>query len=147
MNISEQNFSLMNRCQTTFCRQLTKHTHCWKCKKRVYRNKYPVRAAYQNLKSNARRRGKPFDISLAEFELFCYHTRLLTGRGRSKDSYTIDRIRNQEGYTLGNIQVLTRSKNSSKGKNPPIEYLDYDWETGFARVVKPARYEETVTVF
>ncbi len=137
----------MHKCQTPFCRQLTRHKHCWKCKKRAYRNKYPLKAAYQNRRDNAKRRNIPFYLTLAEFELFCYRTKLLTGRGRSKESYTIDRIRNEEGYYLGNIQVLSLSKNSSKGQKPPVEYLVYDWETGFARVVKPVRYEAEVMAF
>src|SRR5271157_1933065 len=116
---------LMKKCQTPFCRNLSKHKYCWRCSKRAYREKYPLKAAYQNLKWNAHRRGKEFKLTLAEFELFCYHTKLLTGRGKSKDSFTIDRIINSKGYYLGNIQVLSLSKNSKKGTKSPIEYLDY----------------------
>lgn len=137
----------MNHCLTPYCINLTKHKYCEKCKKKAYRQKYPMRAAYQNKKNNAHRDGIEFSLTLAEFEMFCYQTKLLMGRGRSKNSYTIDRIWNWQGYHLGNIQVLTRSKNSSKGNKLPVEYLEYDWETGIARVVKPLYVESQVTPF
>lgn len=83
-----------------------------------------MRAAYQALKDNAKRRGKDFNLSFDEFKLFCRRTHYLTKKGKTKESYSIDRIKNHLGYTPGNIQVLTLSRNTIKKI-----YVDYDYES------------------
>ena len=92
-----------------------------------------MRYAWHSLRSNARRRkrdwerkhGRPtgrFDIELTfeQFCNFCYATKLLVGRGRSLDSWHIDRIDVNKGSSIDNIQVLTNHENIRK-------YLDYDY--------------------
>lgn len=93
---------------------------CHKCKKRRYREKYPLKAAYHNLKSNAKRRNKQFDITIEQFEQFCINTKYLFGKGRTKNSLHIDRKEENVGYTIENIQVLTNLKNVKK-------YLEWHW--------------------
>lgn len=59
------------------------------------------------------------------------------GKGRSKESITIDRVDNNKGYVAGNIQPLSNSSNSAKGTRPMNKrFLHYDWESRTAIVRK-----------
>ena len=83
--------------------------------KRLWRLKNPMKAAYQTMKYNATRRGVPFEISFEYFRRFAFKTRLLTKRGRTPESFCVDRIDNERGYIEGNLAVLTFSDNGYKG--------------------------------
>jgi len=87
---------------------------------RRWRSLNPMRYAYLNLKHNARRRGKEFKLTFEQFAQFCRKVDYLKKKGVSASSYHIDRIDENKGYTLDNIQVLTNSANVRK-------YLDYRW--------------------
>ena len=87
--------------------------------------------SYRTLKANAKRRGKAFSLTLNDFAFFCYETNLLTTRGTKSTSFTVDRISDQYGYHVGNIQLLTNSDNVKKSKT-----LAYDYQTKTA-VVRP----------
>lgn len=52
----------------------------------------PLRYAYRHLKANAKRRGKVFDLTLAQFTEFAQRTEYATRKGRTRHSYHIDRI-------------------------------------------------------
>lgn len=82
--------------------------------KRVWRKKNPMRAAYQNLKSNAKRRNVYFDLTLEQFQTHLWDKDYMLKKGRGSDSLTIDRIRVTGGYTVDNIQLMTKSENSKK---------------------------------
>lgn len=97
-----------------------------------------MKAAFADLRSNAKRRGKQFDLTFEQFKQFCYETDYITGRGRSKESFTIDRIDNDKGYTLDNIRILTKSQNSSKKDK---KFLHYDWQNKTAFVTSQAHVE------
>lgn len=113
----------MKKCVMLYCQRLTDKKYCSCCAKRIYRAKYPMKAAYQNLRSNAKRRGKGFSITFEDFALFCQRTQYITYKGKTKNSYSIDRPKNHLGYTLDNMQILTLSANSIKKV-----FIDYDWE-------------------
>ncbi len=123
----------MKKCNTPNCRNKAAkgRTICYKCKTRKHREKNPVKAAYDALKHNAKRRGKVFTITFADFKKFCRKTKYMAGRGRMKDSFSIDRIDPAKGYEPGNLQLLTISENSSKGK----KLLVYDYVTKYAKVI------------
>lgn len=106
----------MSKCQTPRCKgaPLGSRKHCQKCRVAAWRASAPMKAAYAGLKSSAKERGIPFELTLAEFSEFAVRTKLLTGRGKSRDAWHVDRIRNGEGYKVGNIKVLTNSANASK---------------------------------
>ncbi len=70
--------------------------------------------AYRKLKSNAKHRGCFFDLTLEEFQVFCYETQILHGRGRTSQSYHVDRVIDARGYTAGNLQKLTNAENLAK---------------------------------
>jgi hypothetical protein len=104
------------KCKTPFCRndRAKNRRVCNKCKSRNYRKNNPVKAAYYNLKSNAKRRGKEFKLTLDQFEKFCIKSNYLDKKGRSKKSLHIDRIDETKGYTIENIQVIKNSDNVKK---------------------------------
>jgi cupin superfamily acireductone dioxygenase involved in methionine salvage len=103
-------------CATIGCRNSPRkgRRHCHKCSKRQYRQQHAMLSAYQRLKDGARRRGKLFDLTFEQFEQFAIRTQYMTKRGIYKHSYHIDRIREDRGYTIDNIQVLTNSENIRK---------------------------------
>jgi hypothetical protein len=75
----------------------------------------PVSNAYRNLKSHAKQRKIPFHLTRIQFEEFCLMTGyVLENRGKTKTSFSIDRIQSHIGYTPENIQVLTLSENTRK---------------------------------
>lgn len=120
-------------CSVKFC--INKHrkgrTICHTHDKQQWRERYPMKAAFQTLRHNATRRGKTFDLTFEQFENFCYETNYMAGKGRSKKSYSIDRIDNTRGYAANNIQVLTKSNNSKKSN----KVLHYDYRTNTATVI------------
>lgn len=77
--------------------------------------KHPIHYAFLNLKAGAARRNIPFMLSLDEFEKFVSETEYMQRKHKTKkNSLTIDRITENGPYTVNNIQVITRSKNTSK---------------------------------
>jgi hypothetical protein len=70
----------------------------------------------------------------------------MIGKGNTKNSYTIDRRFSIYGYHWWNIQVMTRSDNSSKG-NRDIKILQYDYITDTAKVYRKKPNTETNNPF
>ena len=80
----------------------------------AWRKNNPLKASYQALKDNAKRRGKLFDITFEEFKEFAIKTDYINKRGRSAQSFHIDRVGEKEGYTKSNIQALPNVDNVKK---------------------------------
>lgn len=78
------------------------------------RQKDPVYDRYVNFKGNALRRKKEFTITLEEFRLFCEKTGYIISKGMRGKTCSVDRIRNNEGYHINNIQLMTIRKNIEK---------------------------------
>jgi len=97
-----------------------------------------MRDAWQHLKDNSKRRGIFFDLTFEQFESFCVETEYLHKVGKSKMSYSVDRIIEEKGYTAGNLQALTLSDNSKKEneRRRAKKTLIYDWTTRWATVTK-----------
>lgn len=95
---------------------------CSKHRHRYNKIMRPVAYAYHNLKANARRRGKHFDLSMEDFREFCKQTGYIDLKGKVKSAASIDRIDASKGYTIDNIQVLTLEENGRKGakEKPPF---------------------------
>lgn len=87
---------------------------CCKCAQRIYRAKHPIKAAYQDLKSRARSRGKVFTITLEEFIQIVGLQRYIDHGGRERHMLHLDRIDDTKGYEVGNIQILTNGENRAK---------------------------------
>lgn len=82
-----------------------------------------MKAAFQTIRQNARRRKKVFTLTWEKFKELCYETNYIAGRGRGKKSFTIDREKNELGYTNENVRVVSKSFNSRKG----TKTLMYDY--------------------
>ena len=125
------------RCKTNRCRNQAAKSRriCLTCKSRIYRQRNPMKACYQTLRDNAKRRGKLFDLTFAQFKRFAIKFEMLHGRGRRSESYSVDRIKNHLGYTYNNIQRLTLSENSAKGTKT-ITY-DHQSRTGYIKETRP----------
>ncbi|MDO7849919.1 hypothetical protein Q5H92_26405 [Hymenobacter sp. M29] len=110
----------MKLCKTPgCCRQAYRaksgsFAYCNPCRAEREKARDLVAWAYRKLKSNAKGRGCFFDLTLDEFRAFCYETQILLGRGRTAQSYHVDRIIDADGYTAGNLQKLTNTENLAK---------------------------------
>lgn len=111
----------MKNCQTPHCRKKAaeQKNHCHRCIKAKARRSHPVKHAYYDLRTNAKRRGIEFNLSFEEFRAFAVKMDYVAGRGRTRDSYHIDRIDPTKGYTKDNIQTLSNQMNNYK------KVLDY----------------------
>jgi hypothetical protein len=119
------------KCATRFCRNKTYgRKYCSTCRSKKSRTEHPELYCFVNLRNNAKRRGIEFKITFDQFKQFAYETKYLAGKGRQRDSLTIDRIDNSIGYVPGNLQAMTKSDNSRKGNRSLI----YDYQTRYARV-------------
>lgn len=141
-----------NKCATKFCKRTARKfktkkgirfgKHCTTCDKKKWRANNPMKAAYQTLRQNTRRRSKqqgkpkPFTITFEDFKKFCYETNYMAGKGRNRLSYSIDCIIEELGYVPGNLQKLPVPINSQKEQaRRKNKTLIYDWQTGTATVV------------
>ncbi len=91
-----------------------------------------MRKCYDDLKTNAKRRGKIFKLTFEQFKEFAIKVNLLHKRGRTSESYTIDRRDNKKGYTIDNIQMLTRGENTRKGDRK----IGYDYITKHGYIIE-----------
>lgn len=84
----------------------------------------PVYDRYTNFKNNAFKRKKTFEITLDEFRNFCKETGYIIKKGMRGRNCSIDRIKNNEGYYIGNIQILTMNQNRQKYDDVDKHYTE-----------------------
>jgi len=96
-----------------------------------------VKYSYNNLKGRAKQRGIEFTLTFEQFRRFCVKTKYIQNKGRTVDSYTIDRKDPRKGYTIRNIRILPLHLNAGRRK-----ILDYDWCSRTATVVEYNRASE-----
>ncbi len=99
----------------------------------AWRKANPIKYSYQNLKSNAKRRGKFFDLTFEQFLEAANKIVLFTGKGKQRKGYEIDCVINDLGYTKGNLQRLKKKENAAKGAKTIV----YDIQTKALRYVSP----------
>lgn len=101
------------RCISHGCRRKgdADHHRCPVCRSRLYRLKNPERYAYGNLRSSARKRHIPFELTFEEFVGFCSSTEYIEKRGKNPDSLTIDREKRSLPYQKGNLRIMTYQEN------------------------------------
>jgi hypothetical protein len=104
------------KCETEDCKNIPdgKRKFCSTCRSRKSRGKDVVRYAFNVLRSNARRRRKECTITIQQFRKFCKKHNYIEEKGRHADGLTIDRIRQEEGYHIWNIQILKNKDNIKK---------------------------------
>jgi hypothetical protein len=105
------------KCATSYCRGIkTKSGHspfCAKCRYRRFRDKFPAKCAFNNLRKRAHERGHSFELSFSKFEEL-WNAGLAKNHGRGAGFLSIDRIDNNRGYADDNVRLLTYSENSRK---------------------------------
>lgn len=106
-------------CVTKWCRNErgTGRRICYKCIKRIFAKRHPIRNAYFNLRTNAKRRGKKFPLTLEQFRKFAIETAYIEKRGITARKFHVDRIDNTKGYSIDNIQSITNRANRKKNNN------------------------------
>ena len=80
------------------------------------------REMYQRIKSSAKKRGIPFDMTVYDFYLIDFpitcpilNIPLKWNRGTPQDnSYSFDRIDSSKGYVLDNLEVISFRANRAK---------------------------------
>ena len=124
MNTKARQKLSRGKCSTKYCRGKRVHhsTKCPKCRHRRRKETDFVGYVFDYFKQNAKRRGKCVDLTKAEFTKFVTDSEYLKFKGKTKFSLSIDRIRNEDGYTVNNIRAITLSENSSKRNN--VDYSD-----------------------
>jgi hypothetical protein len=110
------------KCITPDCtNEAPKHRRfCYKCTKRKYREKYPLKYWYDTLKMNAKRRRKEFTLTQEQFNEFCKRTGYDKYKGKTANSMSIDRIRDCDGYHANNIRTITLSANTKRQYDPSV---------------------------
>ncbi len=81
----------------------------------VWRVNNPVRALFNNVRDNARKRKKDFTLTWEEFEPFAIESGYYGQSGRFLGCLHIDRKDPLHGYHIWNIRVLEAGENSAKG--------------------------------
>lgn len=106
----------MAKCLTPDCKKeaVKGRKICNTCKSKIFRSKDQVRYFLANLKRSAIKRHIPFDLELEEFRSWATKVNFRFGIKKHGDRDSVDRIRNNEGYNINNIQKLTVSQNSKK---------------------------------
>jgi hypothetical protein len=104
-------------CWSRFCRgeRPTRGLVCNKCYSRLRRLNDPLRATFDILKTNAKRRKKLFDLTFSKFKQFNEEHGYMEGKGRHAGALHIERKDPLKGYTYDNLTVLECTVNSAKG--------------------------------
>lgn len=104
------------KCLTKYCRRAPRKGRrlCHTCRGRAYTARHPDVVAFNNLKKSAKRREIDFSLTIEDFRRFAAKYDYMDKRGRHALGYTVDRVRDWEGYHAGNLQVLTNSQNVAK---------------------------------
>lgn len=107
---------MVRNCETKYCLNDAQpgRKKCGKCKSRLRRERNKLTTAYDNLRTNAKRRGIYFGISLEEFKRFCTETGYIELKGTGALDMTIDRKEPHLGYIYSNMQLLTNAENIKK---------------------------------
>lgn len=97
---------------------------CSACRAADFRKRYPMKYSYVTLRDNSKRRGIDFSLSFDEFAQFAVVTDYFYKKGKTKRSYSIDRINPEFGYHIDNIQPLPLVANQKKSRLD--SYYDYN---------------------
>jgi len=115
------------KCATPYCRndRIKGKTKCSKCNMRWYKEHHPIEYAFNVLRSNAKRRGKEFNLTIDEFRKFCRKNDYIELKGKAKDNLSIDRDKDEIGYTYDNIKAIPLTDNVKKQRNIEKEIREF----------------------
>lgn len=114
------------RCMVKGCgnSKPTKGRICSRCMMLRWRANNPEYAAFVHLQESAKRRNICFDLRFEDFRAWGHTHGYFTGKGRTKDGLTVDRIDQGGPYSLENIQILSNEENARKER---MRQLDRPW--------------------
>lgn len=87
---------------------------CSKCRSRKWRANNPIRYAFSAIKGSAKKRNISFDIKFEEFKDWCEKTGYASNKGIARLTDHCDRIDDDLGYEINNIQILSQGDNVRK---------------------------------
>lgn len=102
-------------CPVKFCNQPSPRSYgvssktggiCSGCKMRLWRKNNPISNAYSRLRQAAKRRGKDFNLTLSEFEDWCFRVNYLQKQEQSPHRVYIRRINLNLGFQEGNLKLV-----------------------------------------
>lgn len=88
--------------------------YCSRHRRIDFKERYPHAYQYDVLRTSAKKRKIEFKLTYKDFVVFCLATGYMDKKGKRKDDWTIDRIRPNRGYQVGNLQILTSRDNARK---------------------------------
>lgn len=115
--ISEAKREAKKECCAYGCKNTPNERKKGLCHKHYHRYRKiqdPVYDRYFNFRGNALKRCKDFTITLEEFREFCQRTGYIIKKGMRGKNCTIDRIKNNFGYHIWNIQIKSNLANIKK---------------------------------
>ena len=107
------------KCQVRWCRNESAPNRkiCYTCKSWDYIKRNPELMVWHWIKKSAKRRGIKFDLDKLLFIEWLKRNNYVPLAGRKGNQISIDRIIPELGYTINNIQLLTKSENTKKYHN------------------------------
>ncbi len=105
------------KCRNKECKHFDERVKaaCQGCRTRKYRKRNPVRYAFHNLKSSARKRSIVFELTYEEFTQWCADTGYIETKGKKWEAMTVGRTDANKGYSLDNMKLEKWIDNTSKG--------------------------------
>lgn len=104
-------------CAVKFCRNTVGPTdgiRCARCRKRLSRQRNPVRALFTDSKAHAKARHIGWELTFEEFERVVADMDITVDR-REKSALQLDRIDATKPYKASNVRVITTTQNTIKG--------------------------------
>ena len=92
---------------------------CWGCRTRLKKKRHPVEYEYTRVRSSAKRRGVPFNITIEEWRAWCAETGYMELKGKQKGDMSLGRKDHSKGYSLSNMILEEYNFNSIKGHEVP----------------------------
>ena len=113
--------------------------------KNKWRDKNPLKYAYDTLKHNCYRKHGIgwFELSFEEFSLFAIQSEYITKKGIKKTSYHVDRIDSSMGYFIGNIRAVPAVVNGLRVH----KQLVYFWSEESRQMIFKVDTHKTETEF
>lgn len=108
---------LPHQCVVARCRKPRQkwQRYCHRHQKALWRQTHPIISAWRGIIDRARRKGREFSLTTADFIDFLEETAYMDSKGRWRHCTHMDRKDNTRGYVRGNIQALTCTQNTIKG--------------------------------
>jgi hypothetical protein len=104
--------------------------YCHSCGKAKFIQSNPLMYSYMVLRNNAKRRKKDFSLTFEEFKSFAEMNDYMNKKGTKAKSFQIDRIDEEQGYHVWNIQCITLRENVYKYKKHKkamgVDFVDPD---------------------